>query len=90
MKRSCSTTQMPSRRRIAGQGMTEYIIIVALIAIAAVVVVGLFGETVQQQFAGIAKGLAGEQAQPAIAAAGTAAEGAAQGAGAATLNSYAE
>jgi pilus assembly protein Flp/PilA len=45
-----------------GQGMTEYIIIVALIAIAAIGVYGAFGHTVKNQVAGIAGGLAGSNA----------------------------
>ena len=40
--------------------MTEYIIIVALIAVAAIGVYRLFGETVRQQLAGLAKELSGE------------------------------
>jgi Flp pilus assembly pilin Flp len=40
--------------------MTEYIIIVALVAIAAIGVVSLFGENLRQIFAGAANALAGE------------------------------
>ncbi len=47
-------------RRITGQGMTEYIIIVALIAISAIAVVGFFGDVVKNQFAGMAQVLGGE------------------------------
>jgi Flp pilus assembly pilin Flp len=43
-----------------GQGMTEYIIIVALIAIASIGVYNLFGKTIRNQTAGLAAGLAGE------------------------------
>lgn len=42
-----------------GQGMTEYIIIVALISIAAVAVYQYFGNTVRNQTAAIANELAG-------------------------------
>lgn len=49
-----------SRRRIRGQGMTEYIIIVALIAIAAIAAVSFFGKTVQGAFAGLAASLTGD------------------------------
>jgi len=42
-----------------GQGMTEYIIIVALIAIAAIAVYQYFGNTVRNQTAAIASELAG-------------------------------
>jgi Flp pilus assembly pilin Flp len=47
-------------RRPRGQGMTEYIIIVALIAIAAIGVYNLFGRTVRHQTAGIAAALGGD------------------------------
>jgi len=56
--------QLPwKRKRVRGQGMTEYIIIVALIAIAAVGVYNLFGKTVRNQMAGVASGLAGQQTE---------------------------
>jgi Flp pilus assembly pilin Flp len=62
-----------SRRTQRGQGMTEYIIIVALIAIAAIGVYQFFGQTVRSQTAGIALELAGQDSQPSITAAGDAA-----------------
>lgn len=46
-------------RKNRGQGMTEYIIIVALIAIAAIGVITLFGDNVRQLFASSAEALAG-------------------------------
>ncbi|HWV38240.1 MAG TPA: hypothetical protein VN033_07145 [Vulgatibacter sp.] len=49
-----------STRRQAGQGMTEYIVIVALVAVAAIGVVTVFGDNVRQLFATAASGLAGE------------------------------
>lgn len=52
-------------RRIRGQGMTEYIIIVALIAVAAIGVYRLFGDTVRQQMAGLANELSGESGKSA-------------------------
>ena len=42
-----------------GQGMTEYIIIVALIAVAAIAVYQFFGDTVRNQTAAIANEIAG-------------------------------
>ncbi len=45
-----------------GQGMTEYIIIVALIAIAAIGVVSLFGDNIRALFATSVNALAGEEA----------------------------
>ncbi len=44
-----------------GQGMTEYIIIVALIAIAAIGVVGLFGDNIRALFSTSANALAGNE-----------------------------
>jgi Flp pilus assembly pilin Flp len=45
-----------------GQGMTEYIIIVALVAIAAIGIYSVFGRTVKAQMAQINGGLAGDTA----------------------------
>jgi type IV pilus assembly protein PilA len=56
-----------------GQGMTEYIIIVALIAIAAIAVYQYFGNTVRNQTAAIANELAGNDGTPAKTAAQAAA-----------------
>ena len=56
-----------------GQGMTEYIIIVALIAIAAIAVYQYFGNTVRNQTAAIASELAGADGTAAKTAAQTAA-----------------
>jgi Flp pilus assembly pilin Flp len=46
--------------------MTEYIIIVALIAVAAIAVYQLFGATVRNQTAGIAQEVAGGNGQASI------------------------
>lgn len=46
-----------------GQGMTEYIIIVALIAIAAIGVYSLFGKTIRHQMAGMTQEMSGTDAQ---------------------------
>ena len=51
-----------SGNRQLGQGMTEYIIIVALIAIAAIGVYSAFGRTLQAQVAQITNGVAGNTA----------------------------
>ena len=48
------------RRRQRGQGMTEYIIIVALIAIGAIAVVTLFGNNIRALFGTSANALAGQ------------------------------
>lgn len=49
-------------RNEAGQGMTEYIIIVALIAIAAIGVVTLFGDNIRDMFGASAQALSGDEA----------------------------
>ena len=60
-----------------GQGMVEYIIILAMVAIAAIGVYSLFGKTVRNQAAGLSKELAGADSANAVKAADTAATGAA-------------
>jgi Flp pilus assembly pilin Flp len=47
-------------KKARGQGMTEYIIIVALIAIAAIGVITLFGDNIRALFGQSANALAGE------------------------------
>jgi Tfp pilus assembly protein FimT len=56
-----------------GQGMTEYIIVVALISVAAIGVYTLFGQTIRNQTAGLALEVAGQDANAAIGAARTSA-----------------
>jgi len=56
-----------------GQGMTEYIIIVALIAVAAIAVYQFFGNTVRNQTAAIANEIAGNDGTAARTAASTSA-----------------
>jgi Flp pilus assembly pilin Flp len=46
-------------RKVRGQGMTEYIIIIALIAIAAIGVITIFGDNIRKLFGGSAAALAG-------------------------------
>jgi Flp pilus assembly pilin Flp len=61
-------TQQKLKQR--GQGMTEYIIIVALIAIAAITVYNLFGDTVRGQVGNMAQELGGSDSTNATAAKG--------------------
>jgi Tfp pilus assembly protein FimT len=58
-------------RRQRGQGMTEYLVVVALIAVAAIGVYTLFGQTLRNQTAGLALEVAGQDAGAAIAGATT-------------------
>ena len=67
-------SQKKNRQR--GQGMTEYIIIVALIAVAAIGVYQFFGQTIRNQTAGIANEVAGQDASTQIKSAQDAAKGA--------------
>lgn len=53
---------MNIRHRQKGQGMTEYIIVVALVAIAAIGVYTAFGKTLRGQMAVTAQALAGNGA----------------------------
>ena len=52
---------MKCNKKQFGQGMTEYIIIVALIAIAAIAVYTGFGDVVRGQVGGMAEELSGTQ-----------------------------
>lgn len=56
-----------------GQGMTEYIVIVALIAVAAIAVYQFFGQTIRSQTAGIAQEVSGQSATTSITNSQTAA-----------------
>lgn len=62
--------------RQSGQGMTEYIIIVALVAVAAIGVYQYFGQVMRSQTAAVAKELAGEDGTAQTKAAKSAAQGA--------------
>jgi Flp pilus assembly pilin Flp len=78
-----------ARKMQRGQGMTEYIIIVALIAIAAIGVYQFFGQTVRSQTAGIAMELSGQDGQGSITAAqGAATSAQGQADATKTLGSY--
>lgn len=66
-----------SRRHQFGQGMTEYIIIVALIAVAAIGTFRFFGQTVRNQVAGLAAEVSGQSGSEAQQSAATSANNAA-------------
>jgi len=69
--------RLQAKRKQLGQGMTEYIIIVALIGVAAIAVYQFFGETIRNQTAGIAAEVSGQSADTARGLAKTAADNAA-------------
>jgi Flp pilus assembly pilin Flp len=52
-----------------GQGMTEYIVVVAVVAVAAIGVYSMLGQTIRNQTAGIAQEISGNDAGGAINAA---------------------
>lgn len=54
-----NVTRKVNEKRITGQGMTEYIIIVSLIALASITTVKLFGGAIQGAFGGMASVLGG-------------------------------
>ena len=62
---------MRAKVKQLGQGMTEYIIIVALVAVAAIAVYNLFGDTVRGQVGDMAAELGGGEATGAGAQAGS-------------------
>ncbi len=64
-----------SKKKQLGQGMTEYIIIVALIAVAAIAVYNLFGDTVRGQVGDMAAELGGGTSSGQGATKGAAAQG---------------
>ncbi|MFP6780720.1 MAG: hypothetical protein VCB59_03390 [Gammaproteobacteria bacterium] len=73
-----------------GQGMTEYIIIVALIAIAAIAAYSFFGDTLRNQVGGMAAELGGQSGAKNVTAAGVSGKaGAKAGGTAAGLDNYA-
>ncbi|MEM5530188.1 hypothetical protein WN093_15305 [Gammaproteobacteria bacterium AS21] len=80
---------MKTKMRQLGQGMTEYIIIVALIAIAAIAVYGFFGDTIRGQVGAMTAELAGGDSTGAKAAATAAGGNAdAEGTNAKTLQNF--
>lgn len=80
--------QLSNMRKQLGQGMTEYIIIVALIAIAAIGSFQFFGQTARSQAAAAAQELAGESGTDDTAKAKTAADAAATESGKKTMKTF--
>lgn len=78
----------PTGFRQLGQGMVEYIIVVALVAVAAIAVYQTFGQVIRAQTAAMAKEIAGEDGSAQSLAAQAAAEAAAGQAAAKTLKSF--
>lgn len=76
------------RGRQTGQGMTEYIVVVALVAVAAIAVYQYFGQVVRSQTAAMARELAGEDGSTQSRAAQQAAQKAAAQTKARSLKSF--
>ncbi|AMP05141.1 Flp family type IVb pilin [Collimonas pratensis] len=69
---SSGHSKTASRQR--GQGMSEYIIIVALIAVVSIGVFAAFGSTIRHQVAGMAQEMSGNDSKAEIANAKTSAD----------------
>ena len=59
MNRSKLNKRIAPRKKHFGQGMTEYVVIVGLVGIAAIGVFSAFGHVIQDQVAGFTNALAG-------------------------------
>lgn len=70
-----TNSYLPYRQK--GQGMTEYLVILGLIAIAAITVFSFFGQTLRNQVAGMAAEVGGTSGEAQVTAAQTAASNAA-------------
>lgn len=89
MKPVSNHCRLSKMSHLLGQGMTEYIIIVALVAVAAIGAFKMFGQTAQYQIAGLATELSGQDAEDMIENAQSAAEeSAAQAAESRALGSF--
>jgi len=69
-----SSGQSKAALRQRGQGMSEYIIIVALIAVVSIGVFAAFGSTIRHQVAGMAQEMSGNDSKAEIANAKTSAD----------------
>ncbi|MBX6317662.1 hypothetical protein [Pigmentiphaga sp.] len=76
------------RIRQRGQSMVEYVIIVALVAVAAIAVYQLFGQVVRSQTAAMAREIAGEDGSAESRAAQSAAKSARSQTAARSLKSF--
>ena len=87
MSQFCKSPRDPLAAQ-RGQAMTEYLIIVALIAVAAIAVYQSFGQVIRAQTAGLARELAGESSQQAVSSAQSASNAAMKQKSLKTLKSY--
>lgn len=84
-----STRHRKLRARQFGQGMSEYIIITALVAVAGIGLFAAFGDVLQNQMAGLSREMAGQAgANDVQAAQGAATAARNRAAGAQNLSTY--
>jgi len=76
------------QRRQLGQGMVEYVVIVALVAVSAIAVFQIFGQVIRAQTSAIALELAGEDGTEMAQKASAAAQSAISQAESKSLQSY--
>ena len=81
-------THASARLAQRGQAMVEYVIVVALVAVAAIAVYQLFGQVIRAQTAAMAREIAGEDGSEQSRIAQSAAEAAAAQAAAKSLKSF--
>lgn len=87
MKKNFLKSSPASRQR--GQGMSEYIIVVALIAVASIGVFAAFGTTIKQQVTAMAREISGQDGGESVTSAQEAADTAGDRASdATTMKSY--
>ncbi|EGN76426.1 hypothetical protein A28LD_0169 [Idiomarina sp. A28L] len=75
-KQTCQRYQK-LRKYQQGQGMTEYIVVLALVVVAAIGVYSFFGKTVRNQMAGVAQEISGQSSTSQVRDAAAAADSAA-------------
>ena len=87
VRRGCAA-DAAGRSAQRGQAMVEYIIVVALVAVAAIAVYQLFGQVIRAQTAAMAREIAGEDGSEQSRIAQSAAESAAAQTAAKSLKSF--
>lgn len=81
-------SRLAAHVRQRGQAMVEYVVVVALVAVAAIAVYQLFGQVIRAQTAAMAREIAGEDGSEQSRMAQSAAESAASQAAAKSLKSF--
>lgn len=63
-----SNKLLSQKKYLSGQGMSEYLIIIGLVAVAGIGVMSFFGQSIQHQVAGMSTVISGDVATTEIAA----------------------